>query len=275
MFNNSIFDDVTKSIVNTLREVQDIRTSNIEGSVTNVIRISETEDNMYGDVTYTYQSQIVENVKIEYPYKDVEMFITVDSETSPDVEAISIYDILPITMTVPFNNKEDIIDFDNNDILVDVLIGHRGNKIPVIFQSPSLVGSFYGKYVVTKKYELTLYRGTLESPIQERIDEYVNNLGQPTLVSSYPENNDTSIPLDASFSFEFNMRMNEASVENYFSITPEVAVNYQWESGIIFNIIPVENLQPSTEYELTIDENATSEAHIKLQGDITIKFITV
>ncbi len=169
----SVWDELAKELVQPMRDLQDLKVD-ILGTSTQVLRVSLSTPDARGFSTETYEDNLIDNVIIKYPINQIEMFDNTDNSTA-DVTSINLMEVLPIEMFVKFKAEDgnDIVDLEDNDIIVDVFFDDKGNKLPMIFQIKKLVGSAKNKYIVSKHYELSLYRGKLPSETQSYINSYI------------------------------------------------------------------------------------------------------
>lgn len=172
----SLLDKLSNALSPKIRKLKDINIK-LLGTKTNVIRIKQDAINILGDADYSYQSDIVDNVIIQYPFNQIEIFGNKDQEDDgQDTNTIEFFDLLPINL-YPYLEKGYISgasQIDENDIIVDVLWDDNGTGIPIIMQVSRQYGSFYGKYLISKKYEMNLRRGDIEEEIQDIIDTYIS-----------------------------------------------------------------------------------------------------
>ena len=173
----SIFDKVAQAVSPVLRKLSDIRVKQV-GTKTSVLRITKTSQNVFGDQSLALETSVIDDVILYYPFKDVEIFATKDSNQTFQTQALDIVDLLPITMQVQFvgNASEDAFSIKKNDIVVDSLLDENNNILPIIMQVTRLRGSFNSKFVVKRSYELTLVREQIEDDIQAEIDNYIASL---------------------------------------------------------------------------------------------------
>jgi hypothetical protein len=172
-FKSSLVDKLSNAISPKIRALRDVNVK-LLGTRTNIIRIKEEEINILGDKTFSYQVDLVDNVIIQYPFNQVEIFGSKDSSNS-STNTIEFFDLLPINLYHYFDKDytTKAVDIDENDIVVDVLWDNKGTGIPIIMQASRTYGSFNNKNMIGRKIELTLRRGPIEDPIQDIIDQYI------------------------------------------------------------------------------------------------------
>jgi hypothetical protein len=176
-YTKSLLDTIIEKIAPVARAVHDVKTE-IHGTKTNVLRIARVSKSEEGDIDYQYQSQVINNVIMRYPFTSIELFGTRDGATN-DTKAIDIFDILPITMITSFSGdaSQQAVEIDDNDIVVDVLFDDHNLAIPIVMRVNREYGTFMGnKRLVNKKYELTLVRGSEAADIQPYIDSYISGI---------------------------------------------------------------------------------------------------
>lgn len=279
----TVFENLSAALSPVIRKLSDVAT-NLLGQRVQLIRIytiaddinDDGFDDLLGDSRNIYQSQIVNNVRIQLPASEIEIFPTTDS-TNQSAESISIMDLLPIVIDLPFEGArdEDIIELDTNDILVAVMQDYKGNKISLVLQSPKQVSGFFGKYEIARKYECTLYRGTLEPEIQVHVDNYITSLGTPEVESTTPADGATGFSVSGDIVVQFNTSMDESTTIPAVDISPAVTTTNEWDlySGQL-TMSPTTDLTSGTTYTITIDEAASSMGGITLEEDYTFDFTT-
>jgi len=182
-YKKSILDQISDKISPSIRRLKDIHVK-LVGTKTNVIRITQTDVDLMGDKTFFYSGQVINNVIIRYPFTNVEMFGSKDTGQL-DNTAIDLFDLLPISMVVPFEayvSGEVLtsgqsyvpIEIDENDIIVDVLYDSNNNTIPLIMKVSRMYAGFFGKNQTNRKYELTLLRGQESESIENVIHTYIS-----------------------------------------------------------------------------------------------------
>lgn len=284
-YKESVWESISKNIAPVIRKLTDISIK-LVGLPTSVIRIVEIIDDvnddgfgdMIGDTTYHYEASIIENVILQLPFNEVESFPSKDT-TDQSTEALTIEGFLPIIMSIPFEgNRNSVpIELDENDLIIFMMYDSKGNKIPMIFQSPKITSGFFGRYEVVRKYELTLFRGVLEDGIQEIVDDYNTYLGVPEILSTSPLNNAVNIPVDADIVIDFNITMDTDSTESAITIIPNPLVAYvnDWDitSGELSLVSG--SLASGTLYNIAISTDAKGEGLLPLVSDYNFGFTTV
>ena len=94
----------------------------------------------------------------------------------------------------------------------------------------------------------------------------------PTVVSVKPDRGEEQF-IAAPVVVTFDQPMDPASTGSAFSIEPKVPGEVD-VTGNQLTFTPTERLARSTEYRVTLAANATSASGLKLQGDLSFKFIT-
>lgn len=283
-YRESVFEALSKNLAPVFHKLTDVSIK-LMGIPVQLLRISATPDDvnsdgwddLLGDETYSYQSQIVNNVYVNFPFNEVDTLVNKDSVTV-DSSAFYMEDLLPIEVRIPFEGDKNVesVHLDTNDLLVIVMFDSYDNKLPIILQAPRLVTSYFGRYEVGRKYEVTLFRGTLEPEIQGHIDDYIESLGIPTISSVYPASGDLSVSVDTDIVINFGSSMYEDSVEDNFSLFPEVVFeSYEWNSsGTLVTISPSGNLTSGTTYIATLTSDTESAGRINLEEDYIWNFTT-
>jgi hypothetical protein len=81
------------------------------------------------------------------------------------------------------------------------------------------------------------------------------------------------LPLDVGFELKFTKPMNEASVANALTITPQVGVNLQWDAtGRTVALVPNPHWDPTTNYVVTVGGTATDQQGLGLASEINAQF---
>ena len=93
------------------------------------------------------------------------------------------------------------------------------------------------------------------------------------VVELSPGNGDGEVPVTAPIRVSFSHDMDTTSVEERFSIEPEVPGDLSWE-GKTLAFKPHSALLPDTTYLVTIDDGATSQRGRPLRGGVTSSFHT-
>ncbi len=108
-------------------------------------------------------------------------------------------------------------------------------------------------------------------------DKYLTpkpNYSAPVVVNILPDNTGQA-NLDAEIIIEFSIKMDKTSVEQAFSVSPNVQGTFRWESNdrrMIFT--PSEFLQPETEYTVSITNWAKSFYDVLMENSFTYTFTT-
>lgn len=285
-FKPSAYDQIGDAVSKVMRAMNDVKLIHLIGTKTNVIRIRQSEQDIntdgYGDLigdrTNAYQSSLVANVHIAYPFNEVEMFQTLDSISGEEsIGAMSLTELMPIKMFVQFqgDRADSSRDFDQNDIVIDILLDHNGRKVPLIMTSPKLIGTIWGKHLVRKTYQLTFFRGTLEADIQSHVDKYIETLGIPSVSSTDPVQGAIDVSLSGSLIANFNFPMYVDSVEENTRLIPSTPISFNWDSSSgQLTIIPSGSLITDTTYVVVIGQEALSSDRCPMSGDFRWSFKT-
>jgi hypothetical protein len=152
------------------------------GTETQVLRITNSTKDVFGQSVETLESQIIDNVILRYPTGDMRIWTDVSSQQS-DMYTFDLWDILPIKLYIPFsasvNYATNPIALKEGDVIVHVILDENGHKIPVVMKIQKLLGTFLTRFLTKKSYNLTLYRGNIDSSIQTIINTYVNAIVFP------------------------------------------------------------------------------------------------
>jgi hypothetical protein len=94
--------------------------------------------------------------------------------------------------------------------------------------------------------------------------------GTPPSFSPVPpqassERSNADLPLDVAFALKFTKPMNESSVENAITISPQVDLKYQWDAtGENLSLAPDPHWQPFTTYVVVVGTTATDQQGLGL-----------
>ncbi|MFW6068595.1 MAG: Ig-like domain-containing protein, partial [Chloroflexota bacterium] len=82
---------------------------------------------------------------------------------------------------------------------------------------------------------------------------------QPSVAAIEPSNGATRVAPNEPITVTFNMRMDQASVEDAISLEPSHAVEFEWlEDGRVLSLQPDDNFQMETDYTLTVGDSAAA-----------------
>lgn len=81
---------------------------------------------------------------------------------------------------------------------------------------------------------------------------------QPAVASSSPTKNLLEVTLNSTIKIKFNKAMDKQSVEQGFSIEPDVEGDLEWQDDVTLNFIP-KKLKGNTQYKVTIVNSKDSE----------------
>jgi len=180
----SIVDKLSHKLSPVLRNLSDLRIKKLLGIETQVLRIAYSNEDSLGQSDETIESNIIDNVTIQYPSGDIRIHMDRDNVNEQiDMSSFDLWDILPIKLQIPFkpntNYDTEAVAIQEGDIIVNVFLDENDNKIPIVMQVTKVLGNFRTRFLVKKNYNLTLYRSIPEAALQTAIDTYVNNLTFP------------------------------------------------------------------------------------------------
>lgn len=188
--NYSIFDRISDAVSPIVRRLNDLQ-QGLYGTNTQLLRIYRVVDPNYrqrnvlqnrsvlGDFKEKFESKVVANVSIKYPFQNIEIFQYKNAQTQQtDVTAIDVSEILPIEAELLFqgNYDSDPISVNLGDKLVDVFFDNNMTPMPIILEVMRFYGNYFGKNIVSKKVNLSIHRGELNKQITDLVDEYVQTL---------------------------------------------------------------------------------------------------
>ncbi len=100
------------------------------------------------------------------------------------------------------------------------------------------------------------------------------NYNVPQVTLSLPQNT-VDVRLDSKIVFNFDIKMNKASVQNAFSITPSVTGTFKWEfNDKKMTFTPANFLQGGTDYQITLTTGAKSYYDVNIANTFTHFFRT-
>ena len=166
----SLHDKIAESITPAVRAIHDIKID-ILGKEIYYLRITEGDQDRWGEQTKTYLSGIIDNVILEYPLSEIEMFDQTQNSTT-EGDAISLHEILPITMTVKFVGS-GVAGVEEGDFIVDYVKDEHGTVCPIKMEVMRQIVGINDRFLISRKWELSLVRGLIEDDIEERIDSYL------------------------------------------------------------------------------------------------------
>jgi hypothetical protein len=171
----STYDAISLALSKVARDITDVFMQ-VLGTECDILRVSRVFSDNIGNVTTTYQTEIMENVILSHPLGgNIKFFATQDGSYDIAADGIDLYDLLPFTLRVPFSGiyTETPIGVKKGDILVYILLDHQQTKIPIIFEVTRLLGGFMQKNMLKRTYELALVRETLPTEVTTIINAYV------------------------------------------------------------------------------------------------------
>ena len=98
---------------------------------------------------------------------------------------------------------------------------------------------------------------------------------RPDVLYFYPNNNATGVRLNQNIIVDFSKPMDRASTEAAFEIEPAVPGVFTWNTDYTsLNFQPSEDLQPNTEYTVTITNEARGENGYNIDGGRVARWTT-
>ncbi len=97
----------------------------------------------------------------------------------------------------------------------------------------------------------------------------------PNVVSTTPRNGDERIPADTSIKIRFDELMDEISLMNAVSISPQINLTLNWDpDNLTLLVTPHSNLTNSTKYIVVINTSAEDMAGNAMEKDFVFSFTT-
>jgi hypothetical protein len=188
----SILDKISDSISPVLRRLNDVN-QNLYGTNVQLLRIYRVVEPYYnqknvlqnrsvlGDFKEKLESKVINNIYIKYPFSAIEIFQKKQMENNKiqdSITSIDVSDILPIEAEIKFEGdyETDPIQINLGDKLVDVFYDHNLNPMPVILEVMKFFGNYFGKNIVSKKVNLSIHRGSLNTEIDNLVNKYISEI---------------------------------------------------------------------------------------------------
>ncbi len=218
------------------------------------------------------------------------LFFNNCSQLGIDVEPPEIKDYYPhhnsygipenSNVMIEFSEPMDEISVENN-----MQIELNGSSVPGKFNWDSDSKKVY--YIFDK--ELSTGKQYIVSLGTDAADKVGNKLTQsllfsfyvgndttpPVVLSETPANLSTNVDKNSDIYIFFSESMDIKSVQDNFSISPDVNGVYMWENNnTVFHYHLTKPLAPSTRYFVTLGENAADTSGLKLNNEFSFTFIT-
>lgn len=192
----SVNDKLCEKLAPVYRKLHDLNAETLLGTEAKVLRITTSAPDVMGDVEETFTTEVIDNAIIKHPFSSsVQVFAEYSNITNQlETGAIDLWEVLPVELRISFNEiakqkaKENntqvtkpeveakVIELKRGDMIVEVLVDdNSGSKLPLVFQISRIFNKFLGKYVVSRYYEMTLYRGMLSTDIKTEINKFINS----------------------------------------------------------------------------------------------------
>ena len=95
----------------------------------------------------------------------------------------------------------------------------------------------------------------------------------PAVVSTYPANGATGVPVNAKTRVTFSEAMDTASTEAAFGIAPDIAGTFEWAANSMY-FRPAQDFAAGTAYSVTVDTTAADAAGNRLDLAPAVGFTT-
>lgn len=193
----SILDKLSDRISPVIRRLSDIN-QNVEGTAIQLLRIRRVvkphykqtntrfpNQSVLGDFkeqAETYNTEILSNISIKYPFTNIETFVLKDQETlETSITGIDVNDVLPIIATLVFEGRynqydKDPISLVRGDKVIDCFFDEKQNACPIILEVGKTRGSYYGKNIVSKNIEMSIHRGKIPKDMLDIIEKYLSDI---------------------------------------------------------------------------------------------------
>jgi hypothetical protein len=277
----SYYDQLADKLNGAMLEAQDFK-NQYSGSESSLLRIRSNPvagDWTGGQEEWELETQLVSNIHIRFPLAEVEYFNNVADDQYSDNASIDLWQILPIEATLGRQADgefdDEITAVEKDDILVKVVFD-QGRKIPIKMKVTKAKAHFFGRQVVRKSLEMTLLRETVEDDIQAVIDEYVDTLGVPSVISTIPVDEEVGY-IGSGVVIGFNLEMDTTGFESgLVTFDPSlVDSDYSWNlSGTILTVTDLSGLIGGTDYTVVVDEDIRSKYGVGMEEDFPFEFQT-
>lgn len=149
----------------------------ITGQEIQILRLRTTE-NIYGDdETIEIVKDGLIDVVIDLPVDIPLSRYRGNASTEANKEGIFLFDIIPIFIYYQWTPKDDSTikngNIEQGDYLI-YIVNDDSIKIPIIFRVTEILGSMR-KNMIYRKARIAPYNGQLETMIQNKISDYINN----------------------------------------------------------------------------------------------------
>jgi len=179
LFSKSISEKINSVVAPLVRKLNDVNID-LLGDEIDVLRITQSNLDIFGEYDEGVESSIISNVIIKHPWgNNVRLFTTSDKVTGQvDTNALDLWDILPFEVYVKFSGDymTQNVSLKVGDIIVEVLQDEFNNKIPLMLQVSKIFGMFRSRFISGKRYECALYRNTLTNEMQNALNKYLGQL---------------------------------------------------------------------------------------------------
>lgn len=167
----SFYDIISNKTIAPLRTFYN-KKLNIISTEAQILKINLSDDwDSYGQRDEFIKGNIIDNVVLNFDSMDgLELFLTKDVEGKTKVAGVSLGDILPVEMIIPW----DVQNLFEEDIITTVFLDETDRKMPVVWQITDIKGSYRNRHLVKKTATLSLYRETMSSEMKLILDMYVN-----------------------------------------------------------------------------------------------------
>lgn len=226
----------------------------------------------YGSwLAYDYWAEAGETFFAKKTKMPPAVFLNTDQPDVPSIALSKISELeYDITVTPPagsekqwyilYRSETSVIDPDQSE-LIGLFFGDTAAVIHEAFDG-------FQNYAGSYKYGATAAsRYWIESSVSSVVETDPIPSFPPVVLTSVPAEGDSiaaSLPLVLTFSKE----MNSSSVGSHFSIEPEAAPVFSWNSDYTVATIRFTNgLQNDTYYTVTLDENVTDVVGLAIDGN--------
>jgi hypothetical protein len=172
-------DLISSAIAPALRELQDAKLE-LMGTSTQILRISLAPADDFGFKNVSYSSQTINDCIIQYPMSKIRIAQNrtgTGISTVTNVKAINLAEILPVTLYIKFSGTipADQVALTEGDIVIDVIKDDQGNKSVIRMEVEKTLGTFMGKNLIGRYFELSLSRKQYSVTIENLITAFVNS----------------------------------------------------------------------------------------------------
>jgi uncharacterized protein YvpB len=211
------------------------------------------------ELALEFKSPLIPDIASTSP-KDKDINIAVDEEVITEFDS-DLGDFVDIAYKV-----EPAVEFETD---------FNGDKSVLKFKKPLQQDQNYKVEIFRTPRSYDIRSGEdIEKGDTESIKTFSFNTVTTPLVKSYEPKGD-SARADKKIKIEFDQSMDQQSVEDKFSINPEVKGEIKWDDDKTLVFEPEKDLKKETAYEVKVAKGALSKVSGMIEDDIVLNFTTI